>query len=909
MYRRKIISICFAIMMMSSCFTPILCFASDWDTFEIHWDDSRPTSVDVSTIVLDAPAGKHGFVKVKDSDFYFEDGTKVKFWGINLTFKGAFPNKEIADKTAAHLAKYGFNCVRIHHIDTYEAPRGIFISGTNSTLELDQDQLDRLDYFIYVLKQQGIYVNLNLHVARSFKEGDGVQDATQLPENSKVVTLFDEQLINLQKDYAEKLLTHYNTYTGKRYCDEPAIAMVEITNENSIFPAWRDGILLGNEGDQYFKALPEHYVKVLDDKWNIWLKQKYETTDNLEEAWSLQQNSDNYIQNGDFEHALDGTWEGINYLGTDAQFIRDTTEKVSGDYSACVNVDKTTGKDFDVQLRQLGLALEKGKKFTLSFYAKADRSKKMAVRYSQQIDPYASYGLDKTISLDSQWEKYTIDFISSQTDGHSRFSFNLGETVGKVWIDQVALREQEMSYLDADESLEEMTVKRTEWKDRFDRGDQRVADNVAFYYTLEKEYFEEMLNYIHNTLKVKVPVSTSNMFYGFVDLKAQSVGDFMNTHTYFDHPTFSGDIWDDHNYNITNESLINTLGSKTENINFDSFIEKIGLCAVLGKPTVVSEWNMSYPNQYEYEAMPTMTAYAMLQGCDALFLYYYANNLQIVPNSNRIEDALDIMNNRVKMSQAPLCSVIFLRDDIKMANRKITLNLPLDDLIKDYKYVGESRKFPLRGGYLPSNVMYFNRINISPDESLATTPISDVFTNSQLQAIKTRVTHISDTNEIELNHNIIDKGYIRINTKNAQGAAGFLSDHIIETDNMKIDLETDASCILISLDDNKIGQSKRMLLSVVASQKNEGEQEGVWGTGPVLLESVSGEIEISVEEPKNYIIYALDGIGAHSKNIAYTIEGNTLCFNIDGESLWYEIIDNEGRIPDEIKASLIIWRK
>lgn len=32
--------------------------------------------------LLDAPAGKHGFVKVKDGHFYFEDGRKSEVFGL-----------------------------------------------------------------------------------------------------------------------------------------------------------------------------------------------------------------------------------------------------------------------------------------------------------------------------------------------------------------------------------------------------------------------------------------------------------------------------------------------------------------------------------------------------------------------------------------------------------------------------------------------------------------------------------------------------------------------------------------------------------------------------------------------------------------------------------------------------------
>ena len=34
--------------------------------------------------LLDAPAGKHGFVKVKNGHFYFEDGLRARFLALTL---------------------------------------------------------------------------------------------------------------------------------------------------------------------------------------------------------------------------------------------------------------------------------------------------------------------------------------------------------------------------------------------------------------------------------------------------------------------------------------------------------------------------------------------------------------------------------------------------------------------------------------------------------------------------------------------------------------------------------------------------------------------------------------------------------------------------------------------------------
>ena len=74
----------------------------------------------------------------------------------------------------------------------------------------------------------------NLLVGRPFSTGDGVKDAALLREGAKGTSLYDARLIELQKDYARQLLTHRNPYTKLPYTDDPAVAIIEINNENAI---------------------------------------------------------------------------------------------------------------------------------------------------------------------------------------------------------------------------------------------------------------------------------------------------------------------------------------------------------------------------------------------------------------------------------------------------------------------------------------------------------------------------------------------------------------------------------------------------------------------------------------------------------------------------------------------------
>jgi hypothetical protein len=197
--------------------------------------------VDVS-FLLDAPAGKHGFIRVIDGHLATADGRRIRLWGVNITdwSKGSrqIPSNEDAPLWAATLARFGVNCVRFQFLDL-EAPRGLIVTNRPDTRALDPDQLDREDFFIAQLEKRGIYIDFNLLVGRPFKAGDGVEDADQLHQGAKGTSLFDKRLIELQKEYAQQLLGHRNPYTGLAYTHDPAVALVEINNEDAINIGYR----------------------------------------------------------------------------------------------------------------------------------------------------------------------------------------------------------------------------------------------------------------------------------------------------------------------------------------------------------------------------------------------------------------------------------------------------------------------------------------------------------------------------------------------------------------------------------------------------------------------------------------------------------------------------------------------
>ncbi|HHW09666.1 MAG TPA: hypothetical protein GXX29_06810 [Firmicutes bacterium] len=229
--------------------------------YPFYWDD---VPIDISFVFeKEKPAGKHGFLQVNGENLVFADGTKARFWGTNFNSGLNFPSFDFAEKIAKRLAKIGINLVRFHQLDAEWATPNIFqfTKGKRKghTLDFDPESMKRLDYLIYCLKNEGIYIYLDMLTYRKFKSGDGIEKAEELDDAARPYCLFNRRLIELQKKFNYDLWNHINPYTGLAYKDDPAIALTEIINE----------------GDMFSRAVKiPRYTKELDDLFTKWLHDK-----------------------------------------------------------------------------------------------------------------------------------------------------------------------------------------------------------------------------------------------------------------------------------------------------------------------------------------------------------------------------------------------------------------------------------------------------------------------------------------------------------------------------------------------------------------------------------------------------------------------------------------------------------
>jgi hypothetical protein len=206
------------------------------------WPSVRPSpkieagsALDAS-FLLDAPAGKKGFVTVRGGRLHFSKGGRARFFGVFLLPPAAFLDRARADALADRLARSGVNLVRLGDLDTPLGPvRSLFEDSRDDTQAFDPAALARLDHLIAALKARGIYVALELQSVRRFRSEDGVADPGALPPGGGPAAEFDPVIKRLALESARNLLSHVNPETGLALRDDPVLAWVTLGGEISLF--------------------------------------------------------------------------------------------------------------------------------------------------------------------------------------------------------------------------------------------------------------------------------------------------------------------------------------------------------------------------------------------------------------------------------------------------------------------------------------------------------------------------------------------------------------------------------------------------------------------------------------------------------------------------------------------------
>ena len=267
-----------------------------WYAFRPSQDYDRPSPIGMERW-LEAPAGKHGRILANGDELTY-NGRPIKLWGLNLCYGTCAPEKELAEKRAKFYAKYGVNSVRLHKYA--DGPGWAGIQSQDSFVEFDPDGLDRMDYMIAQFKRQGIYVKLSAHFGsqklgpadkqyvpylEEFGTFSGNKDRITTPHSA---VHYAPELQDVQIRQMVNLLRHKNPHTGLTYAEDPAVAFLEIINEQSI---------LFYSSMSPLKASPT-IRRHVGERFCDWLRKKYGTQAKLEQGWGGKQAFDSFTGDG-----------------------------------------------------------------------------------------------------------------------------------------------------------------------------------------------------------------------------------------------------------------------------------------------------------------------------------------------------------------------------------------------------------------------------------------------------------------------------------------------------------------------------------------------------------------------------------------------------------------------------------
>src|SRR5579871_666141 len=255
-------------------------------------DDFSPDALLDLRSLNEKQAGEHGYIRLsKDGNgFVRGDGQPIRFWGgCDYVQRLAHEqnSQEVLEHHARFLAKRGVNIVRLHGAIE---PKG----EESKVTDVDEAELDEIYRLVAAMKKAGIYALIDPYwaVSAHAKKNWGVADS-----GNGILTgllFFDPALQRGYKAWLKRIYADTNPYTGIPLAKDPAVAIIQLQNEDSMF-FWTMQSVQGQAKENLRKLFGE------------WVLKKYDSFDKAMAAWQGYKADDDDFANG--KPGLFITWE------------------------------------------------------------------------------------------------------------------------------------------------------------------------------------------------------------------------------------------------------------------------------------------------------------------------------------------------------------------------------------------------------------------------------------------------------------------------------------------------------------------------------------------------------------------------------------------------------------------------
>ena len=174
-----------------------------------------------------------------------------------------------------------------------------------------------------------------------------------------------------------------------------------------------------------------------------------------------------------------------------------------------------------------------------------------------------------------------------------------------------------------------------------------------------------MHRFLKDELGVKSLVAGTQM--GWSPAHVQAALDYVDGHSYWQHPVFPGRPWDSRNWYVDDLALVNQAGGT---------LSDLASTRVAGKPYTVSEYNHPQPLTHAAEGFPMIAAFGAFQGWSAIYSFDYSGNNLYEPD--KLDGYFDIKSDPSRLVHMPACAALFLRGDVAPARQTLLAPLSLE---------------------------------------------------------------------------------------------------------------------------------------------------------------------------------------------------------------------------------------
>ncbi len=839
-------------------------------------------------------------LRVQQGHFHRADGERIRLIGTTLSYGSCFPDSAQAIALARRFHDLGMNCVRMRGWDyTWY----LFNTGSNTTdTNFNADYLKRLDWFVYQLKSQGLYVFLN-QLCFTPKRNDGVRQYDSINYNWQVraFQFVDQDYVRAQKKFLKRLFNHVNPYTAVAYKQEPCLAFLNATDENSFAYYWNQDFK-----ENTTNMLPQTQLRYLDSLFSLYLRTKYNTSDDaaLVSLWGYGlRDTTNSIKDPGFEDLFTSPWQAsINTANAQAAYISSDADKVDGARSALFKILNGGSASGDVQLLARGIKVEKGKQYVFKIWAKSPQAgRKFNVYLLRGSTPYTGYGLNAQFSLSTNWQEYSSSFRSNSDDDNTLLLIQVGGANSDVYLDKVSFREDAVQVLRSGESLAKFNISTLVANSNLST--KRILETGEFINLLQEQYYKNIRAYLRDSLSSHILVGGSAWNQNLNDTYTERNLDFSSTIGYRGNwstpPT--GSPWANH------WSLQKLLNAEDR---YGSTVGAFTRAKMSGKPMILCGEMMAYPSPNLNELLCFLPAYASYQDVDAYFVGDW-NGTNAAPDldSNWIsaQNIWEIKGQYALQSFFPSVSQAWKKQLIQPASERIGIN-----------YNSSQRKYPkwqVNGNFLldaaDSRMAFFRRIEIDSFDAKVQSVLPHLVIPEFNAPGGLDMSSIqSDTKELLWNQTA---GWLKVSTPRFISATGRLNTGIMTFDNINVE-QTDqtsyASFSWLSADTNSIAQAEQSLITVSTKAHNMGAIiEGDtslwqgWGRDGVQTQSCTMRFSIR-SEFDSLTVYPLDSLAQRTSTpiVATKSASGKFTFDIDQgttHALWYQVVQK--RFINDVK--------